>query len=710
MTHMDTVSPSAVDPIADSMRAGWQLPARLYSDPAAFEVERKAVFSHAWQYIGRESDVSAAGAYLTAQVGDVPVVVVRDNDGSLHGHVNVCRHRLHPVAEGAGCRQLFQCRYHGWTYRHDGSLRSAPGLQNEDAFDRQTLGLRPILVDTFHGFVFANLDVEAAPLRDYLGAAADAADQLDLEFAEWEHAGTYTYEIPANWKLFTENALECYHCPLVHETTYATAFDTTTRNYICTEFENAAIQVAPVTELTEKLAARTGLDGFRLLYLWPVTFLSVDDFVGIVARTVPIDAKNSKFVVDTFVKPGTDPDVLAQWLEIYDRTFAEDKTVVAAQQAGYDSGTVPQGRLMTACESTIAMFQQRTWKALNHRGDGPSATAAFSTAVSPVDLPESSTDGSDRGQPWEAMLHVGAVTVEADGVVSISLSSANGQALPLWAPGAHIDLCMTEDLIRQYSLCGDPRDADRWKIAVLKAADSRGGSDYVHRRIKTGQGVRVRGPRNNFALPEAPAYGFVAGGIGITPILPMVEDAQARGIPWRLLYGGRTLSSMAFTDVLARYPEKVELVPQDTHGLPDLTGFVADAPPGAAVMACGPTGLLEALETVCGQVDHVSLHIERFVPSTKTALPNTEFDVTLARSGQTVRVGKDESVLDAVRRHGAAVLSSCREGTCGTCETAVLDGIPDHRDDVLTPEERERGDAMMLCVSRSATDHLVLDL
>ncbi|MDT2005198.1 aromatic ring-hydroxylating dioxygenase subunit alpha [Rhodococcus opacus] len=333
MTDMTEID-GDTERITASLTAGWQLPAMMYSDPAVYEQEQELIFPRAWQYVGCEKDLAEPGAYLTAQLGDLPIVVVRDRDGVLHGHVNVCRHRLHPVAEGTGCRQLFQCRYHGWTYTHDGSLRSAPGLRDEDAFDRQTLGLRPIQVETFRGFVFANPDVAAEPLAEYLGGAHALVDELNLDFADWEHGGTYTYDIPANWKLFTENALECYHCPLVHQDTYATAFHTTKANYQCTEFDNVAVQVAPVTELTERLAARGGLDGFRLLYLWPVSFLSVDDFVGMVARTVPLGSHSSRFVVDAFVKPGTDPAVLEQWLDIYDRTFAEDKTVVAAQQAG----------------------------------------------------------------------------------------------------------------------------------------------------------------------------------------------------------------------------------------------------------------------------------------------------------------------------------------------------------------------------------------
>ncbi|MFD6061225.1 SRPBCC family protein [Rhodococcus wratislaviensis] len=706
MTDVATAE-NDTEPITASLAAGWQLPAAMYSDPAVYEQEQQVIFPHAWQYVGREKDLAEPGAYLTAQIGDLPIVVVRDRKGVLHGHVNVCRHRLHPVAEGAGCKQLFQCRYHGWTYTHDGSLRSAPGLRDEDAFDRQTLGLRPIQVEAFRGFVFANPDAAAEPLEEYLGGAHALVDELNLDFAEWEHSGTYTYDIPANWKLFTENALECYHCPLVHQDTYATAFHTTKANYHCTEFDNVAVQVAPVTELTERLATRSGLNGFRLLYLWPVTFLSVDDFVGMVARTVPLGADSSRFIVETFVKPGTDPAVLEQWLDIYDRTFAEDKSVVAAQQAGYDCGAVPQGRLMTNCESTIVMFQRRTWTALAHPTTATSPRPAATTI--PPDEPTTPAIPIRRTL-FEADLRVDAVTTEAEGVVSLTLAPTAGTTLPSWRPGAHVDLCLTDELTRQYSLCGDPDTPDRWTVAVLDAPASRGGSAYVHHRIAAGDTVRVRGPRNHFTLPDAAAYLFVAGGIGITPILPMVDEAERNGRSWRLLYGGRSLSSMAFLDRLEQHGDKVKVQPQDTHGLLDLGGFLATAAPGTAVMACGPTPLLDALHAVRETHDRISLHTERFTAPAQSNLVDTEFDIVLARTGLTLRVAENQSILDTVRDHGVQVLSSCREGLCGTCETPVLDGEPDHRDSVLTEDERGRGDTIMICVSRCTSDRLILDL
>ncbi|MFT4394203.1 PDR/VanB family oxidoreductase [Gordonia lacunae] len=314
----------------------------------------------------------------------------------------------------------------------------------------------------------------------------------------------------------------------------------------------------------------------------------------------------------------------------------------------------------------------------------------------------------------DAKLRVAAKEVEADGVVSLTLVDPDGKSLPAWEPGAHLDLILGDDLIRQYSLCGDVTDRDRLRIAVLREPAGRGGSSRVHDDVAVGDLVAVKGPRNNFPLVDAPAYLFVAGGIGITPLKPMIAEVHGRGAEWTLLYGGRTSSGMAFGDVLAhQHPERVALRPQDEFGLLDLDLAVSEVPAGAAVYCCGPEPLLAAIEEVCRTRPDIELHVERFAPKTTRheGEPADEaFEVVLDRSGRTVAVAADETVLDALLDSGVDVDFSCREGTCGTCEQVVLDGVPDHRDSVLSAAEQAANDCMMVCVSRSCTPRLVLDL
>jgi ferredoxin-NADP reductase len=310
-----------------------------------------------------------------------------------------------------------------------------------------------------------------------------------------------------------------------------------------------------------------------------------------------------------------------------------------------------------------------------------------------------------------ATLRVTAKELVAEDVVALELASAAGLRLRDWAPGAHIDLVLPNGMTRQYSLCGDRWDPLRFRVGVLRERAGRGGSAYVHDRLEVGDLVGVGGPRNNFALVPSDRYLFVAGGIGITPLLPMVRQADLLGADWRLLYGGRRRGSMAFLDELAGYGDRVRVVPEDEFGLLDLPGFLGRPSPGVRIYSCGPAGLLEAMEALCAGWPPHTLHTERFVSAEPVgAVRRAPFEVALARTRVTVTVPPERTVLEAVGEAGVEVLSSCRQGICGTCETTVLSGEPDHRDSVLEDHERDAGDCMFICVSRARGDRLVLDL
>ncbi|MFF0488190.1 PDR/VanB family oxidoreductase [Nocardia sp. NPDC004068] len=295
---------------------------------------------------------------------------------------------------------------------------------------------------------------------------------------------------------------------------------------------------------------------------------------------------------------------------------------------------------------------------------------------------------------------------EAEGVFRLDLAAADGAALPPWSPGAHIDVSVAEAGVRQYSLCGDPGHENRWRIAILREPRGRGGSEWLYRNAHEGAELRVSPPRNNFELVNSDAYVFVAGGIGITPILPMLAAAEARGARWELFYGARSRAHFAFTGELASRPG-VRLVAQDTDGLLPIAEIVAGAG-DAAIYCCGPEPLLAAVETAAAATGS-AVYAERFAPKAIVTGPDEPFEVRLARTGTTHRVGATQSIADVLEAAGVPVITSCREGTCGSCETAVVTGDIDHRDSVLTEAERVRGDTMMLCVSRAA-GVLVLDL
>ncbi len=311
-------------------------------------------------------------------------------------------------------------------------------------------------------------------------------------------------------------------------------------------------------------------------------------------------------------------------------------------------------------------------------------------------------------------LIVASREVLADDVVGLVLEDPNGAELPDWNPGAHIDLLLTDALVRQYSLCSSPSDLRQWKVGVLLDRNGRGGSKHVHQVLEEGTTVQVRGPRNHFPLQRAPRYQFIAGGIGITPIMPMIEVAEADGADWHLLYGGRQRSSMAFLKELSQYDDRVTIWPQDQDGILDLASVLAIPREDTLVYCCGPEPLLNAVEKACESWPRAALHVERFAAkpadqaSSQDALD--EFEVVCQRSGITIEVGAGDTIIDALRANGVSMLASCMEGICGTCETPVLEGTPDHRDSVLNDDEKAENDCLMVCVSRSRTQRLVLDI
>ncbi|MDT2004274.1 oxidoreductase [Rhodococcus opacus] len=316
-----------------------------------------------------------------------------------------------------------------------------------------------------------------------------------------------------------------------------------------------------------------------------------------------------------------------------------------------------------------------------------------------------STSSSD---PQTLPLRVVAARWEAESIASYEFAHADGGELPAWEPGAHVDVHLPSGTVRQYSLCGDPADSTRYRIAVLELPSGRGGSVEVHRELRPGQLIEIGRPRSNFVLAEADRYVFVAGGIGITPMLPMIREVQRRGGTWELVYGARTADHFAFLNELD--PSAVQLVPQDTHGHLDLESVVGSSF-GAAVYCCGPTPLMDTLMERMSQAGRAGdLHLERFAAAAPAARSSGEFEVELARSEKVVPVRPDQTVLEAVRDAGIDHPSSCEMGICGSCEVKVLGGDVDHRDDLLTESERAQCNSMMICVSRARGACLVLDL
>lgn len=308
-------------------------------------------------------------------------------------------------------------------------------------------------------------------------------------------------------------------------------------------------------------------------------------------------------------------------------------------------------------------------------------------------------------------VRVRTMTLEADRVLSVELEPV-GEQLPAWQPGAHIDLVVSGAPVRQYSLCGDPADG-RYRIAVLREPESRGGSRAVHERLRPGDHVAVRGPRSHFALAPAARYLFVAGGIGITPLLPMLRAAIDAGAAWELWYLGSSRTHMPFlgdVEALAAADPAhgtVRVVARDESPRIALEAVVT-AHPDALVYACGPQRMLDELGELIPEADG-RLHVEYFAAPAVEYEPGGPFRIQLARTGLELDVEPDRSILEVMTEAGVDVLSDCESGICGSCETGVIDGDVEHRDFVLTAQEKAKSDCMMVCVSRASCPLLVLD-
>lgn len=313
-------------------------------------------------------------------------------------------------------------------------------------------------------------------------------------------------------------------------------------------------------------------------------------------------------------------------------------------------------------------------------------------------------------------LRIHSITYAAEGVLLFKLRSPDGDALAPVEPGAHVDVHIPGGLMRSYSLLNDEQEPRQYVIGVKRDPRSRGGSAWLHGSARAGDLVQVSAPRNNFALQEnAPHSVLIAGGIGITPLWSMVQRLERLRRPWSLHYRSRTRAATPFLAQLERkHAHGCAHISLSEDGAPrlDLQAIVRQAPAGAHFYCCGPSEMLDAFRCACSDVEADRVHLEHFgAPAApEVTTPQAGLSVRLARSGRQVEVPPGITILEALEAAGVPVTSSCREGICGACETAVMEGTPDHRDFVLSPAERDARRTMMICCSRALTPSLTLDL
>lgn len=309
----------------------------------------------------------------------------------------------------------------------------------------------------------------------------------------------------------------------------------------------------------------------------------------------------------------------------------------------------------------------------------------------------------------------------SEDVVSLVLEPVNTPHFPAWSPGTHAELELTiakvdgelETVYRHYSLCGDYENNQQWRIAILQEKEGRGGSIYIHQHLKVGDEIMLSEPKNHFEFKPRKKCIFIAGGIGITPILPMIRKANEMNIDWKLIYTARDRSRLVFVDeLLSCGQDQVILNGDKEDGFIDLDSILAEADIETSVYSCGPQRLLDALDEKFKNTKNLwDLKIERFSAEVDENINvGKGFNVVIHSTGEKIFIASGKSILDTLKEKGFKVTSSCKNGICGSCETVVISGIPDHRDSVLSAEEREENETMMICVSRACSEELVLDI
>jgi choline monooxygenase len=359
------------DRLTEAIEAGWTLPADWYCDEEIFQLEQRSIFERAWQYVGRVDTVRKPGDFITAVIGRVPVVVVRNQRGELAAFVNVCRHRCSEVVQGSGHRNVLQCHYHAWTYDLDGRLVSAPRSDREESFDASELCLAPVQVDAWGPFVFANVSADPASLGEELGEMPTRMAHDGLDFEQVSFKERTEWQVEANWKIVVENYDECYHCAVAHPS-FSRLMEVDPDSYALETGELWSRATTPLrswpTDRTPKLAYDTSgpVTGGQFAFLWP-NFTLVQNpgpMNAMVFYFVPMSPTRTNVVSEYYFDETASPSVIKDIVDFNLVVGAEDRRLVESVQRGMSSGRVPHGKLMLDSERLVQHFQRLVHRAL----------------------------------------------------------------------------------------------------------------------------------------------------------------------------------------------------------------------------------------------------------------------------------------------------------------------------------------------------------
>lgn len=744
-----------------ALNRGESLPARWYTDPAITEREIHQIFRKAWSYVGPLNELKAIGDYFTGYVGEIPVVVIRNEHG-LAAMVNVCRHRRHEVMKGRGNATMMKCGYHAWTYDLAGCLKGAPRSAAEPGFRLEDYPLLPLRVETLGPWVFVNADRDAEPLVDQYGKLLDIIAQSGIDLDSLELYSRDPWESYANWKTMLENYLECYHCAVAHPG-FSAAIDVLPENYnlgvhgwFCSQVGHVRQSALEGKSQVKIYDARGEVAQAQYHLLFPNMTININPGFPNLSIDVwnPNGPNGAKGFSEQYFGPGVDKAFAEELIAFNKQVGIEDDDLTDSVQRGLRAGIPERGRYLTGAEHLVGHFQKLVASSLaGAHGE------ARSVALSGVDIARNIPVTPSESAPLESErntyveLEVFKVENESEQVASFYLRRADGKALYPWHPGQFLPIRVTipgrEPAMRTYTL-STASNSDHYRLSIRRGEGDALVSRYLHTNAKPGFRIEAMAPRGKFVLStttDRPVV-LISGGVGITPMIAMAEHIVAEGKttgrfrPVHFIHGARNGKVRAFrrqlealaaghpgfkVHVSYSQPEPGDTLGETHHGngLVDIDTIKTQLSFGDyEFYLCGPGDFMKALyDGLTGMgVSVERIFYESFGPAT-VLKPEAQQDVparAIEAAGDVVPVRFTRSnsggewardrgtLLEFAESLGIAPQFGCRSGICGTCTTRIVSGAVDYIEDPVAP--RGPGEVLLCCSVPRAGADLVIDL
>ncbi|MFM0515180.1 SRPBCC family protein [Paraburkholderia sp. RL17-373-BIF-A] len=744
-----------------ALERGDTLPSQWYTDPAIADRELHQIFRKTWSYIGPLNELETVGDYITGYVGDVPVVVVRNEIG-LTALVNVCRHRRHEVMKGRGNAKMMQCGYHAWAYDLSGCLKGAPRTATESGFCLDEYPLLPLKVDALGPWVFVNLDCEAIPLAQQYSALLDLIAESGIDLRSLELHSRVDWESHSNWKTMLENYLECYHCAVAHPS-FSAAIDVRPENYNLGIHGMLLSQIGharkPAVEddrrvKTMNLCDEVSQAQYHLLF--PNMTINVNP--GFPNLSIDVWRPNGPGGCNGFSEqyfgPGVTKEFAEGLIEFNRQVGAEDDALTDSVQRGLRAGIPARGRFLTDAEHLVGHFQKLTAAAVvGMPGDLNAAVRAPDSRKREISstLSESVALESERNKYVE--LEVVKVEQESEVITSFYLRRVDGKPLYSWRPGQflpiRVEIPGQAPATRTYTL-STASNVDHYRLSVRLHEGDALVSRFLHANAKPGLRIEAMAPRGKYVLTQSgdrPVV-LISGGVGITPMIAMVEHIVSEGErtgafrPVYFIHGAHSGKALAFGKQIAALAKihpcfKVHFCfsrPADsdvvgtsyhTHGQVSIDTIEKLLPFGDyEFYLCGPSGFMKSLYdglTTIG-VSSDRIFYESFGPSTILG-PKSQSKVYARRTeetGDAVTIcfqkadtcaewsSECGTLLEFAESLGFAPKFGCRSGICGSCATPILEGSVDYLEDTVAP--RKESEILLCCSVPRAGVNVVLDL